>query len=120
MPMIDDVAESLVGESQLPGRPSDASTSFVESVPYQFAFTFVHFFFERPPNARILGFRDGRVRDSQSGASTQTRGSFRIQLVSQPFIGFLVYVSHVAQWKEILALFENREKHPAGYLHTAA
>ena len=42
MPMIDDVAESLVSKSQDSGCPSDASTGFFEGVPNQFALPLVY------------------------------------------------------------------------------
>ena len=62
MPMIDDVAKSLVSKSQHPGCPSDAATGFVEGVPNQFALPLVYLFFKRTESGCSLGFRDGVVR----------------------------------------------------------
>jgi len=46
MPMIDDVAKTLVREPEEPGRAGDAPAGFVEGVSYQFALTLVDLFFK--------------------------------------------------------------------------
>jgi len=78
MPMIDDVAETLVRESENPGRAGNAPAGFVECVSYQFAFTLVDLFFKRTPSARRFGLGDSHVRHCQSSASTKARRTLRI------------------------------------------
>src|SRR6266849_2458939 len=119
MPMIDDVAETLVREPEKPGRASDAPAGSVECVSYQFAFTLVDLFFKRTSSAQRFGLGDSPVRHCQSSASTKARRTFRIQLISQSFVSFPVHVSNFAGGQKVFKLFENGKKHSSGYVKIA-
>jgi hypothetical protein len=111
MPMIDYVAETLVGESQEPGRASDASAGSVQGPPDQFTLTLVYLFFKGTLDGCSLRLRDRRVRDSKPSAGTQTRRAFRIQLFSQPFISLPVQVSDFSGREKVFEFFENGKEH---------
>lgn len=73
MPMVDDVAKSLVSKPKASGCPRDTAAGIVECVANQFAFTLVYFFFERAFGARSLSVRDRPVRNCKPRARAQPR-----------------------------------------------
>ena len=119
MPMVDDVAQSLMSKPKASGRPRDTAARSIECVANQLAFTLVYLFFEGALSACRLSVCNRSVHDCTARTGTQARRGIRIQLFSQPFISFSIQISDLAGRQKVLELFQNGEEHPSGYVTIA-